>query len=959
MPASIDFEAVFSASPSAFVLVDRALRVVAANEAFLQVMQTRLERIRGQRLTDVFPHDPDDPDNAQAVLLRATFDATFQRGLRQVLPVIPYRIQTPHGLEQRLWSSTLVPIFGHKGEVEFVLQESIDVTEVERARPVTPSALGSSSSKAAGIIERAKLVQDRNRALDGKLRELRELFGQAPGFMCFLRGPDHVFDIANAAFYQVVGHRDIIGKPLREAIPELANQGSFLDPLNEVTAAGQPYVGRGVRVQLRRTPQGAPTDRFVDFIYQPVIDNARKVLGVMVLGFDITQQKRTDEELRRSEERLLNLVEASGAGIWEMDLTTRGIRLDARARELMGTKREIYPDLESVLETAHPDDREHVRRTLARALDPASDGRFVTEQRPNLPEGEPERWIEARGRVFFDQEGRPTRFAGAIFDVTERKHRELEVLGLAKVLDSSRDFIGIADQQGRPVFINEAGLKLMGLRSIEEAFTRHLSEFFVPAQRERVVREVVPCAFRDGYWEGELTFENFRTGEAIPVLYSVFTVPDATGKPSSLATITRDLRAQKDAEKERAKLLRNEQAARADAEHANRLKDEFLAAVSHELRTPLTAILGWLHLLRNNTLPVEKRARALEVIERNARSQAQVIEDLLDVGRIVSGKMAIESEPADVTTMGAMAVESVRPLADAKGVRIDASFGPGRCVVAGDPQRLQQIVWNLLSNAVKFTPKAGYVWLAIERLGDHVEIRVRDTGIGIAPEFLPSVFERFRQAEGGTKRKMGGLGLGLSIVRSLVEAHKGSVRAYSEGPGKGALFVVRLPALLDDSRAPNGESQEPVVELGRPDMALDGMHVLVVDDESDTREYLRNLLEHAHARVSEASNARDALEALRETHPDVLVSDIGLEGADGNALIRRVRHLSAADGGSTPAVALTAHARDEDRLRAYVAGFQHYVTKPLEPAELIDALRSLRRGYRRKRRDEERRRRPP
>jgi light-regulated signal transduction histidine kinase (bacteriophytochrome) len=369
--------------------------------------------------------------------------------------------------------------------------------------------------------------------------------------------------------------------------------------------------------------------------------------------------------------------------------------------------------------------------------------------------------------------------------------------------------------------------------------------------------------------------------------------------------------------------------------------------VSHELRTPLTAILGWLHLLRNDTLPVEKRARALEVIERNARSQAQVIEDLLDVGRIVSGKMAIETEPTDVTTVAAMAVEGVRPLADAKGVRIDASFGPGRCVVAGDPQRLQQIVWNLLSNAVKFTPAGGEIWMAIERIGEQVEIRVRDTGIGIAPEFLPAVFERFRQAEGGTKRKMGGLGLGLSIVRSLVEAHGGYVRAYSEGPSKGSLFVVRIPALSQHWATGEREKDQPPEALStRMAASLDGMHVLVVDDESDTREYLRNLLEHAQARVSEAATAREALEALRETHPDVLVSDIGLVGSDGNALIRRVRNLTVAEGGTTPAVALTAHVRDEDRVRSFVAGFQRYVTKPVEPAELLNVLTSLRRGYR-------------
>ncbi len=817
MASPLDFEVVFRASPSALVLVDRDSKIVAVNEAFLDFTHTQGQDLRGRALFEVFPDEPEASDPPQEALLRTTLETTFARGVRQVLPVVACRIRTCRGWEPRLWSATQVPLFGRDGGVEFVLQELVDVTEVERAHLIRLAKDDPSRKKEAGILERARLVQERNRALDNKLHELRDLFDQAPGFMCFLRGPKLMLDMANTAFFRLVGHRNIVGKPVREALPELASQANTLEKLEEVTQSGEPYVGRGVRVEFQRTADGRPVERFVDFIYQPIVDELGKRLGVMVLGFDITQQKRTEEELRRSEARLLTLMEASGAGTWEVIRETGKVRLDARARELLGTTREVYASIEALLERVHPDDRGLLRRAIRRALEADADGRYLVELRVNVPEGRPERWVEARGRATYSGSGVPSLFEGTIIDITERME-----------------------------------------------------------------------------------------------------------------------------------LLRRERASRAEAERANRLKDEFLASVSHELRTPLTAILGWLHLLRNNSLPPEKHARALEVIERNARSQAQVIEDLLDVGRIVSGKLGIDAEPTDLARTAAMAVESVRPLADAKGVRIDASFGPGRCTVLGDPHRLQQITWNLLSNAVKFTPKGGQVWIAVERMDDCVEIRVRDTGVGIATEFLPAVFERFRQAEGGTKRKMGGLGLGLSIVRALVEAHGGEVRAYSEGAGKGALFMARIPALpgaeVTLRREPGGRGAL-AREIEEP--SLDGLHVLLVDDESDTREYLRNLLEHAHIRVSEATNARDALEALRKAKPDVLVSDIGLLGGDGNALIRRVRKLPDREGGAIPAVAVTAHVRDEDRLRAYVAGFQRYVTKPLEADDLLDALRSLRRGYRR------------
>jgi signal transduction histidine kinase/CheY-like chemotaxis protein len=394
-------------------------------------------------------------------------------------------------------------------------------------------------------------------------------------------------------------------------------------------------------------------------------------------------------------------------------------------------------------------------------------------------------------------------------------------------------------------------------------------------------------------------------------------------------------------EREWQRLLASEKAARQEAEEANRLKDEFLATVSHELRTPLTAMLGWVQVLRNGNLPPEKRERALETVERNARAQGQLIADLLDVSRIISGKLKLDVGPVEVGHVVEQALESVRPAADAKGLRLQTALDSTGHVM-GDAHRLQQVVWNLLSNAVKFTPKGGRVQVFVERRDSAVEITVADTGPGIAPEFLPHVFEHFRRAEGPLTRRTGGLGLGLSIVKQLVEMHGGTVAAYSEGVGRGATFTVRLPLSVAMRRE---ATLPPSLRHTRPGIPcppeLSGLRVLVVDDEQDTRELLRTLLEECHAQVSTASSVAEGLERLKEERPDVLISDIGMPGEDGFHLISRVRALPPKEGGRTPAVALTAYARVEDRTRVLLAGFHSHVPKPVEPVELLVVLASL------------------
>ncbi len=391
---------------------------------------------------------------------------------------------------------------------------------------------------------------------------------------------------------------------------------------------------------------------------------------------------------------------------------------------------------------------------------------------------------------------------------------------------------------------------------------------------------------------------------------------------------------------EKEEMLAGERAARGEAERLNRLKDEFVATLSHELRTPLAAILGWVHLLRRGGDGPSVES-ACEVIERNARAQVAMIEDLLDVSRIASGKLRIDVQPTALAGAVAAAVETVSPAAAAKGVRIERIFNPGDDLqITGDPTRLQQIFWNLLSNAVKFTPKGGRVQVVIERVDSHVEVIVADSGRGIAPEFLPHVFDRFRQQDAASNRTHGGLGLGLSIVRNLVELHGGTIYARSDGEGKGAEFVVSLPLRAvsragRDRRAPAGAMEEDAFDLR-------DVRLLVLDDESDAREMLRRVFEERGATVVAAATADEALTAYRDGAFDAVVSDVGMPTVDGYEFIRRLRAIEAASGRPRrPAVALTAYARAEDRRRALVAGFQSHVAKPVEPAEITAVVASL------------------
>ncbi|BAY14642.1 PAS/PAC sensor hybrid histidine kinase [Anabaenopsis circularis NIES-21] len=440
----------------------------------------------------------------------------------------------------------------------------------------------------------------------------------------------------------------------------------------------------------------------------------------------------------------------------------------------------------------------------------------------------------------------------------------------------------------------------------------------------------------------------------------------AQGKLLGYVGTLEDITERKQAEEVRTQIIR-EQTARQEAEAANRMKDEFLAVLSHELRTPLTSMLGWSKILRSKKLDDKATAKALEAIERNATSQVQLIEDILDVSRIIRGQLKLNLCAVNLSAVMEAALEAVRPLAEAKHIQINTILDSSIGSVCGDPVRLQQVVWNLLTNAIKFTPKDGNVTVHLELMqhrdqepggefpseeivissglspirfftSSYAQIQVIDTGIGIEPDFLPKVFERFRQADSTTTRSHNGLGLGLAIVRHLVELHNGIILADSAGKGQGATFTLRLPLMPSNSLDGKAENSPSCTAATTP---LAGLKVLVVDDETDSRNFLAFMFEEYGANATAVASVDTALAIIEQTKPDILVSDISISGQDSYNLIQTIRALAPENGGSIPAIALTAFSREEDRLKILAAGFQHYLTKPIDPENLINAVTSV------------------
>jgi PAS domain S-box-containing protein len=541
-------------------------------------------------------------------------------------------------------------------------------------------------------------------------------------------------------------------------------------------------------------------------------------------------------------------------------------------------------------------------------------------------------------------------------DVSERHLAEITAHRLAAIVASSDDAIIGKDLNSIITSWNSGAERIFGYTADEMIGTSIMR--LIPSDRQNEEQEILSHIRRGERFDHFETIRVAKDGRQLNLSITVSPIKDSAGHVVGASKVARDITERKKVEaalrkateeaeaanRERLFLLDSEREARSQAERASRIKDEFLATLSHELRTPLNAVLGWVSLLQREGLQAEERKRGLDTIERNARVQAQIIDDLLDLSAIISGKVRLDVQRVDLPNVLNESIETVRPTAEAKGIRLQALVDPFAGPISGDPNRLKQVFWNLLSNAIKFTPKEGKVQVLLERVNSHLEVSVIDTGEGIAPELLPYVFDRFRQGDDSTTRRHGGLGLGLAIVKQLVELHGGNIRVKSGGIGQGATFTLNLP-LIALHAEPANERRHPRAARHQsepsPEVSLANLHVLVVDDDSDARDLVQRLLQLAGATVSMAGSAAEAMERILAERPDVLVCDIGMPGEDGYTFIRRLRSIEETQGSALPAVALSAYARSDDRTKAIRSGFQNHLAKPVESAELLAVINSL------------------
>jgi PAS domain S-box-containing protein len=751
-----------------------------------------------------------------------------------------------------------------------------------------------------------------------------------------------------------------LGRTAREVTPEIADR---LEPVfKRVVKTGRPIMNLEIRVETPREP-GVERDWLASYYPVKAADGSVQGIGCVVL--DITERKRAEEALRESEERLRQAAQAAGFGLYSVNLQTGENYWSPELRRIFGLSDDDAVIVDKSLGLIHPDDRERTMRVIEAALDPRGDGEFEHEFRAQLPDGNT-RWALAKGKTLFTGNGRrrkASRIIGVAFDITERREDEERLHASERRLKLSLAAGHAGTWEWRikedKLIWSDEYYELYGMAPGDLEPT--LDNFILcvhPEDRDRILTEMSEVL--QDRKDAELEFRFIRAGgEARWAHSSAQLTLDESGEPEMMVGIIIDITERKQAEMEREELLLKEREAREQAEAANRGKDEFVAMVSHELRSPLNAMLGWSKILKKGGVDAKTQSHAVEVIERSARAQQTLIEDLLDMARIVGGKLRLDTRPVSLSRVVEAAADVVRPAAVAKEINLRL-FINSADEVTGDPDRLQQVVWNLLSNAVKFTTRGGSVEVVLERVGASAQITVTDTGRGIKAEDLPFIFDRFRQADSSSSRRFAGLGLGLALVKHLVELHGGQVFADSGGEGEGASFIVRLPVRavrgeatpargLDRTSLRKEERDGRVTERETrgdfPAFPLDGVWALIVDDEADARELIATLLKQYGARVTIASCAGEAFDKLRKgeagARPDVLISDISMPDEDGYMLIERVRKLPPEEGGKIPAIALTALERPNDRIRALASGFSMHVPKPVEPEELAMVIANL------------------
>ncbi len=686
----------------------------------------------------------------------------------------------------------------------------------------------------------------------------------------------------------------------------------------------------------------------VDDSAAPIKTAEGHVTGAAMVFRDVSERRRVEQErtalveaerlaradAEAAEHRLRVALEAGRMGTWQWTMATGDLKWSPGLEAIHGYAPGTFPGtFEAFRQEIHPDDRDRTLTAIAEAVQEHRDHHI--EYRIVRGDGTM-RWVEGRGQLFLNDRGEPDRMVGVCADVTERKQSE-ERFRLA--IEAAPTAMIVVDRHGTITYANALSEPLFGYTPVE--IVGESIERLVPARfrghHVEYRKEFTADATRRSMGAGRDLYALRKDGSEVPV--EIGLSPFETDDGAFAVAAVTDISQRKQME---ADLIERGH----DAEHANRLKDQFLAMVSHELRTPLNAVLGWADILQRGDIDRTKRERAVNAIYTNARQQAQLIDELLDVSRIISGKLRLERVTIDLAEIARTAVDVVQVSADRKRIDLALEIDPSLRTFYADPGRLQQIAVNLLSNAVKFTPDGGVVRLRVRRADSMVEMSVTDTGQGIPADFLRLLFEPFRQADGSSTRRHGGLGLGLAIVKHLVEAHGGTVRAESAGENQGSTFIVRLPTvavITDEKEADLATSGSAVTPQPVPG-CLEAISVLVVDDDADGRELVAATLEHYGAGVMTAASAAEAFDVLQTKRVNVLLADIAMPDEDGYSLIRRLRALQSPQRASIPAAALTSFARDEDRRHAIQAGFQLHLAKPIDTRSLVQAVVNLAQG---------------
>ena len=743
--------------------------------------------------------------------------------------------------------------------------------------------------------------------------------------------------------------REAIGRPLHDVFV-IVNEGSrqpASSPVDRVLREGVLSGLANHTILISRDGRETP----IDDSAAPIRNEEGELIGVVMVFRDISERRRMERELTvllereraaREEtdrlragseiaaEQLRVALEAGRLGTWEYTLTTGAVRWSPGLEAIHGYAPGEFPGtFDAFRNEIHPADRDRVLAAIRDAIDARSS--HHVEYRIVRADGSV-RWVEGRGELFLDDAQQPHRLVGVCSDVTERKLAE-ERFRLA--VEAAPAAMLMIDRQGAIVLANALSEKLLGY-SRTELVGRSIEDLVPP--RFRPQHEKYRTAFfadsrQRPMGAGRDLYALHKDGSEVPVEIGLSPIDTADGV-FVLAAVT-DISERRQAESERAQLLAREQQARTELEKASRMKDEFLAVLSHELRTPLNAVVGYAHLLTSGALPPQRVDHAVRAIQRNAQAQARLVESLLDLSRIMAGKLELSLEPVELTRVIEAAVDVVRPDADAKGVTLDVAPLSSPVGITADAGRLQQVFWNLLSNAVKFTAQGGTVRVRCAEQDAHVRVEVTDTGCGIAAEFLPRVFDRFSQHGDARHTPRSGLGLGLALVREMVLAHGGTVTASSPGEGRGSSFVVTLPLSVDRVRpvpvrpGAHGASYQSIASI----------KILIVDDESDVRDVLMLMLESRGASVQRAASAKEALRIIDSTPPDLLLADLSMPDEDGLSLIRTIRAREADQGrGRLPAIAVSAYASPRDRDRALAAGYDSHVAKPVNPDDLLRAI---------------------